>query len=393
MAKLLVSCDEYIYHYDGHYYAANEYRRSFLKRYFEVFDSVRFVLRCIEESELKIGRSCIDDDPNIEIVPIPIFHGPVQYLTHYFEVGKSMENVVNGCDAAILRLPSTIAQRLYPQIKKKGIPYAIEVVFDAFDGAQSAENIVEKVLWKSIDKRMRSICYNADGVSCVTEHHLQKRYYSLKKDSFKSFYSSLDIDSSFFTGPRKYPSEKQRLCIAHTSNQIGLHGRKGAAVVLDAVGLLKKRGVLVDLEFAGEDRDGSEHQFKEYASRLGIEDQVKCVGFLTRPELSSFLENADLCVIPTLAEGLPRVIIEALAKGLPTITTPVSGNIELLPAKYLVEYNNIEELANRIQELLTDPDSYETASSTNYRHSLQYESSILQKRRIAFYTDLKNIIK
>ena len=45
-----------------------------------------------------------------------------------------------------------------------------------------------------------------------------------------------------------------------------------------------------------------------------------------------------------LSRRIPRVIIEALAKGLPTISTLASGNVELLPAKFLVEYNILKNL-------------------------------------------------
>ena len=87
---------------------------------------------------------------------------------------------------------------------------------------------------------------------------------------------------------------------------------------------------------------------------------------------------------------MPRVIIEAIAKGLPTVTTPASGNPELIPAHYLVDFYDVDTLANRIEELVTSKEEYEKASKENYEHSLQYEASILQDRRDEFYRALKN---
>jgi glycosyltransferase involved in cell wall biosynthesis len=112
---------------------------------------------------------------------------------------------------------------------------------------------------------------------------------------------------------------------------------------------------------------------------------------MNRITLASALDDADIFVLPTRAEGLPRVIIEAMAKGLPCISTNVSGNPELLDSHWLTGYEDIELLAERIKELCTNSLIYEATSIENYNNSLKYEASILEKRRDAFYGNLKNV--
>lgn len=386
MAKLLLSCDEYIYRHNGKYYAGNESRKEFLTRYLRVFDSVRYVLRCIDEAELKQGRALMDES-NVEIVPVPIFHGPVQYAKNYFNVRRSVKNVVDGCDAAVMRLPSTVAQMISGDILAARIPYAVEVVFDAKDGAETSENIVEKVLWNIIHRKMTKLCASADGVSCVTERYLQKRYFSVKDGHFTSHYSTLALDKSFCTSPRLYPS-KNVLTIAHVDMQLELNGRKGTRQVIDAVSLLKQNGIIVNVIFAGENRNNNMQRIIEYAQSVGVHDQVSCPGFLSRSELSVLLDYSDLFVLPTKAEGLPRVIIEAMAKGLPVVTTPASGNPELIAEQYLVGYKDVNAMAQKIGELVTSKEAYEHASRENYEKSLEYAPEILQNRRDAFYSEL-----
>ena len=390
MAKLLLSCDEYIYRHQGRYYASNQEKFNFYSRYLRVFENVRFAVRCIDEEKLKPSR-VLFEGPNIEIFPLPIFHGPKEYLKKYFETGKVIEHVVDGCDAAVLRLPSTVAQRISKKVLRKGIPYATEIVFDACDGADTSTNLLEKILWRIIDKQMRSTCYKADGVAPVTQHYLQKRYFSKKNDSFASYYSSLELVKEFFTGPRKFP-ENKRMLIAHVDNQIGLFSRKGTAEIIRALELLKNEGLIVNVEFAGDDWDNSTQKILAYAKEHGVENQVSCPGFLNRAQLAEFLDRADLFVLPTKAEGLPRVIIEAIAKGLPCVTTPASGNPELIPSNYLVGYSDVIAIAEKIKTLVTDKTAYEKASEENFEHSLEYEASILEVRRDAFYHQLKNRI-
>lgn len=390
MAKLLISCDDYIFRHDGRYYFKSKEWYDFYQRYLRVFEELKIANRVIDEPELKKGRILVDDS-RIEIHPLPIFHGPVEYAKNYFSTGRAMNNAVDGCDAAILRLPSTVAQRISKQVLKAGIPYATEIVFDAQDGADTSNNIVEKLLWRIIDKQMRSICSKADGVSCVTAKYLQQHYFSVKPGHFVSNYSTLALDKSFFTSPRQYP-QKKILTIAHVDLQIGLHSRKGTDIIIQALEKLKKKGIIVNVSFAGDDWDNSTRKILNYAKEHGIDGQVSCPGFLSRQQLDDFLNNADLFVLPTKAEGLPRVIIEAISKGLPTITTPASGNPELISSDYLVPFYDVDTLAKKIERLVRDKEEYKRVSNLNYQHSLKFEGSILQGKRDEFYNKLKELV-
>jgi glycosyltransferase involved in cell wall biosynthesis len=388
MAKLLISCDDYIFRHEGNYYFKSREWHDFYQRYLRVFEELKIANRVIDEPVLKGGR-VLCDDSRIEIHPLPIFHGPVEYAKTYFAAGRAMKNAVDGCDAAILRLPSTVAQRISKQVLKARIPFATEIVFDACDGADTANNLFEKILWKIIDRQMRSTCAKADGVACVTEKYLQRRYLSKKSNHFVSNYSTLNLDKSFFTAPRKYPN-KDVLTIAHVDLQIGLHSRKGTDIIIQALSKLKKeKGIIVNVKFAGDDWDNSKGKILNYAKEYGIDGQVECTGLLSRAELTAFLDESDLFVLPTKAEGLPRVIIEAIAKGLPTITTPASGNPELISSDYLVSFYDVNTLANKIELLVRGKEEYERVSKEKFEHSLLYEGSILQSRRDEFYNKLR----
>ncbi len=387
MAKLLLSCDDHLFYYKGKYYYKNQDWFLFYQRYLRVFENLRIVNRCCRIDELGAKMVPVEDD-TIEIVDIPDFHGPKQYIKQYYAIGAVLRGATKGCDAAVLRIPSTIAMRVGKQVQKRGIPYACEVVYDAEDAWRGNHGLV-RLLWKRIDKRMRLLCAGAEGVSCVTEHYLQKHYYPLKNSSFTEHYSSLALPQEFYGTPKSFPSHKPFI-IAHTANQVQFNGRKGYNQLIEALKLLKQRGVEVIVRFAGGDYNDGVSRLTEYAEQLGVRDMIRFMGYLTRKELDSFLSNADLYVMPTKAEGLPRVIIEAMAKGLPCITTPVSGNPELIEDQFLVDYYDINTLAIKIRELLSNKQLYEETSKLNFHKSLEYEASVLQNRRDGFYSKLKS---
>ena len=391
MAKLLMSCDDFLYRHNGRYYAGSQEKFEFYLRYLRVFDKLRLVCRCEERMDLKECNVPLDKDSRIEVFPVPMFHGPVQYAKRYYAVGKAVRNIAAGCDAAVLRIPSTTAMRVYESVRRLGIPYACEVVYDGEDGWKVTTGLT-RLIWKRIDMNMRKICAGADGISCVTEHYLQQHYFSKKPDAFTSHYSSLALDKSFFSSPKSYPDHRP-IAIAHVTNQIGYHGRKGNLELIQAVSLLKKKGYDIKIRFVGEIRDDSPEKVKAFAKKFGVEDNIEFLGYINRTELDAFLSSSDLFVLPTKAEGLPRVIIEAMAKGLPTITTPVSGCPELISEHFLVDYYDIESLAGRIRELIDNPQLFEQTSKENFVKSWQYEASVLEKRRDIFYENLKGRIK
>lgn len=387
--KLLVVSDYYMYSHKGKYYFQSKEKYDFFHRYLRIFESIKIVTRCIEENMLRKGRILLDEE-KIEYCPVPEFHGAMQYLKKYFIVGKAISKLLEGCNAVIMQLPSTISQRIAPIVMKSGIPYAVEVVYDAQDGWISETNIITRFLWKRIDKQMKKICTQADGVACVTEFYLQKHYFSLKKKHFVANYSSLALDKSFYYSSRTYPSKK-RMVIAHVANKVFYKGRKGHIELVQAINILKMKGLVVDVKFVAELVGNNKERLLELAKVLKVDSQISFCGYLNRDELNELLTSVDLFVLPTKAEGLPRVIIEAMAKGLPCVSTMVSGNSELISKDYLVDYDNVNALALRIEELVTSPTLYEKASKENFKNSLKYEASLLEKRRDLFYLKRSSI--
>lgn len=391
MKKLLLACDDFLYSNNGRFYAASQEKYDFYQRYLRVFDKLRLVCRCQEESELKNSRVPLDADVRIEVTPVPMFHGPKEYAKLYFSVGRALNRVTEGCDAAILRIPSTVAIRVGKNVLRSKMPYACEVVYDAEDGWRGYTGI-SRLAWKRIDKQMRHLCSSANGVSCVTEKYLQQHYFSDKQGAFKEHYSSLALDKSFYSGAKSFPVGRE-LVIAHISNQVGEQSAKGHRQTIEAIKILKDRGVNVIVKFAGNDHFGGIAKFRKYAEDMGVANRVEFLGFLNREGINSLLSEADLYVMPTMAEGLPRVIIEAIAKGLPCITTPVSGNPELVDEHFLVDYYDTITLADKIEELTKDASLYEATSKANFERSWKYEASVLEKRRDDFYGKLKQLVK
>jgi len=100
-------------------------------------------------------------------------------------------------------------------------------------------------------------------------------------------------------------------------------------------------------------------QLKALTRQLGLNDACEFVGHYSEPlGRSSFMRSIDVFILPSLAEGTPNSIIEAMAHGLPIIATSVGGIPELLSndCGILVEPGDHEGLAQAMKGLASDPE-------------------------------------
>jgi glycosyltransferase involved in cell wall biosynthesis len=132
---------------------------------------------------------------------------------------------------------------------------------------------------------------------------------------------------------------------------------KGQAVLLEAVAALAGRGEDVELLLAGEGRLRPELEHE--AERLGIADRVSFLGAVGQEEIRDLYERAAVFCLPSFAEGVPVVLMEAMAMGVPVVTTRIAGIPELIEngrSGLLVAPGRADELADSISRLVGDGD-------------------------------------
>ena len=104
--------------------------------------------------------------------------------------------------------------------------------------------------------------------------------------------------------------------------------------------------------------DGEEREYLEkLADKLNLAEHITFIGRVANQRVPEYLVASDLFVLPSLSEGFPNVILEAMAAGLPIVTTNVSGLSEIVKDGengFVVETRNPQQLAEKISLLLSD---------------------------------------
>jgi glycosyltransferase involved in cell wall biosynthesis len=133
---------------------------------------------------------------------------------------------------------------------------------------------------------------------------------------------------------------------------------KGVSILIKAVASLKcQQGKEIELCLVG---DGEERPaLVQLVKELGLTEVVVFEGYVSFGEwLFAHYRNADIFILPSLSEGTPNVLIEAMAFGLPIVASRVGGCEELIRDRVtgiLTEPGSIQSLQSAVQELLDDP--------------------------------------
>lgn len=151
---------------------------------------------------------------------------------------------------------------------------------------------------------------------------------------------------------------------------------KGVPLLLDAFASIAAKHPDAQLTIVGdgEDRDRLEAQ----ARTLEVADAVDFVGYQPQDAVASFLEEADMLVLPSFAEGVPVVLMEAMASRIPVIASRVAGVPELVQdgvVGFVIPPGDVETLSERMDQLLSDPDLCQRMGETG-REIVSREFSI-----------------
>jgi glycosyltransferase involved in cell wall biosynthesis len=132
---------------------------------------------------------------------------------------------------------------------------------------------------------------------------------------------------------------------------------KGQAVLLEAMAELGARGILARATIVGHGPDRA--RLEARARELGVAERVRFVGAVGQDRMPAHYAAADVFCLPSFAEGVPVVLMEAAASGMAIVTTRVAGIPELVHdgvSGAVVEPGRADAIADAIARLAVDPE-------------------------------------
>lgn len=343
---------------DGVVWAAAAYGSGVWRRYLEVFSNVMMAARVADVAHPSAGH-VEASTPGVSFCALPPYSGLAGFCSNLRFTRAAIGRAVQDCAAVIVRSPSPIAYLTVRKVSSRGRPYGAHIVGDPDQVFASGafHHPLRAPLRQVATSAQRKLCDRAAAVLFVTSYTLQRKYPTSGKA-----YSASDVtldDAAFQPRAPRHRSGPFTLVTVGALDQ----PYKGTAVLLDAVATLQRTGVTVRLCIVGDGR--LMPGLREQAGALGLASAVEFLGQLDRDGVRHALDAADLFVLPSLTEGLPRALLEAMAKGLPAVASAVGGIPELLPSEFLVPAGQPDRLAESIRRLMSADAAREAAAERN----------------------------
>lgn len=383
--KLAFLFDTKLEKYEGHYYAVNLGKELWESRYFPYFSEIILVCRCREVNSLPQKKHQADVD-GVKVIAFED-KGIINRVFSTTEEKKTIRNVISNCDAVICRgFWGT------DECRKLNKPYMIEVVSCLWDSMWN-HSLIGKIAALPMFLSMRKAVKKADFVLYVTEKFLQSRYPS---NGFCVGVSDV-ITFPANNFDKECRLRKIRLINDNSKIKVGTTAAvnvpyKGQRFVIGTLKVLKERGIEnIEYHMAG---GGSIENLKKLAEEYGVSDKVAFHGSLQHDEVQKFLDQIDIYIQPSLQEGLPRAVVEAMSRGLPCIGTNTGGIPELVRSDYICDKRkNLEkEIADKIILMLQN-NNMEELSVYSYAVADRFEKGKLDKKRADFMNRFLNQIK
>jgi glycosyltransferase involved in cell wall biosynthesis len=353
---------------------------SLWANYLEVYDQVYLLSRAKPVSEPPPGWAKATG-PGITAVPVPYFVGPKEYVKKYSSVKRTIAKAVAEAEAFQLRIPCSIGSQVYSLLPANR-PVGIEVVADPYDtfAPGSIKHPLRPAFRWWFPRELRHQCARATAALYVTQQALQRRY---PCPNYTVGVSDVGLSPEMLVSEsRQYNSDVRPFTLVQVGTMEQLY--KAPNITISAVAACVQAGLDIKLVMLG---DGKYRpQLEEQARNLGISERVQFCGNLpNRLEVCKKLDQADLFVLPSYQEGLPKAMVEAMARALPCIGSTVGGFPELLPEEDMVPPGNVDALAQKIRSVITNPQRMTNMSARNLEIAQNYTEEILHKQRLAFY--------
>lgn len=274
-------------------------------------------------------------------------------------IGPTLKNIrdnVQQADLVMIRLPSPIGYIAYREARRQGKPVLLYVAGDIRSVAREGQKyrgwrrplseLVAYTYTRLTERMARQTLVFVAG---------SKLYAWLKPHAKRCvpFLPSLIREDDLSQEPGISLTLGDRITLIYSGRLVPV---KGLRYLLEAMRLLDQRGISCHTTFVGEGYQKEE--LTTLAEDLGLSDRVCFKGYVPfgKPLLDLYRE-ADIYVLPSLSEGVPKVVFEAMACGLPIIATRVGGITDIVKDRktgLLVDPRSPEQIAQAIERLVMD---------------------------------------
>ena len=378
--KIFLVTDIKIFIYKGKI-VANQKHSTILRRYYNAFGPM---VLCARFGVVASVTKSLDDISDIVVSVVEV---QSLYRMFFGMYNRKLETGMRDCDFVICRCPSVAAFKAADIARKLGKPYLAESMGDPWD-AYWNHGSQGKAIAPYMFFKMKHVVRNADYAVYVTKEYLQSRYPCKNENVAVSDVLIEETKEEILQKriERLNTFDHKNITLMTTAAIDVWY--KGQQYVIKAIPALNKAGVRIKYRIVGE---GDNTFLKGVAQEVGVLDQVEFPGRLPLDQVFELLDDTDIYIQPSLQEGLPRSVIEAMSRGCACIGARTAGIPELLQDDMVIKRKSYNEIAEKILTYIEmQKKDREIISRRNFQEAKKYGKDKLDAIRNAYYSRIKH---
>ncbi|MFI3260485.1 MAG: glycosyltransferase [bacterium] len=372
---------------NGDYYAMTLTNDFFNNRYSMFCENLVVVTRekKIKEENGNISGYKKTNGNFVNVKTITKYKEVTDSIKNRNKIQSEMDSIIENVDNLIIRMPSVLGMFACKSADKFNKPYIIEMVACAWDGYTNHVRFGGKIIAPFMYFETRKCIKKSKNVIYVTEKFLQNRYPNTNNNLGCSDVVLKKIDSKILENKlSKIKNNKSDILKMVTVASVEAK-YKGQEFVIKALAELKKKNIKCEYYLIG---NGNNTRLKLIAEKYDLVDEIKFLGSLTHDDVFDKLKEMDLYIQPSLQEGLPRALVEAMSMALPAIGFNTGGIPELLKEKCILKKRDYKSLSNLIEVI--DSEFLSNEAVNNFNTAKLYSSEYLDNKREDFYINALN---
>ncbi|MBB4513526.1 glycosyltransferase [Paraburkholderia fungorum] len=326
--------------------------RKFAARFTESFARVRIAARSFPVQRAH-GELVTGD--YTQFIDLGAPRGVTALVKHMPRLVWRIWRVIRDADLLVLRFPGNLTLIAMLLCRMTGKPFSAEIVADPADyfSDTASRHPLRHVARRVHCWATRHAAKHGRTVRYVTAGALQASYPPRTYARSFGFSDAYLPDELFERGDDAQIRGGADDGAFRIVNVAMMHNEsKGHCILLRAMASLRERGLNVDLTLIG---DGVLRiELERLAAKLGLGDSVHFAGALDGDDVLRAVSQHELFVLPSLQEGMPRALLEAMALGIPVVATQVGGIAEVLEPASLVPPADVDALCEKIARVAAD---------------------------------------
>jgi len=384
-SSIVVSIEHKFFECNGITYTALAFDYEYWRTYLDFFESVVVFARVLPADKLEpsFRRAC---GPGIAFSPCPYYHGPKQFFCKLPAILVAALSVAYRNDKFLLR-SGVVSNILWLLLLIHRKDYGCEFTGDVKSAIRGFSSQVNKKVSVKIEFISAALHFTARmqarrAIACSYVSNATRALYPARSPKSEFVFSSVSLPPiELKKRSHVIGSEVSLITVGRLENE------KGHRYLIDAIEILNRcnKEMRFKVLFIG---DGTRRdELVAHAKKIGI--QADFSGTVTDKNwIYRAVASADVFVLPSLSEGMPRALIEAISLGTPALASSVGGVVEVLEPDFTFLAKDAASMANHINKIVSESAQTRAFNSNNILASVReaYGEKRMKDMKTEFWT-------